>query len=73
LRKFAFYDNALEQMKSILEDEIQFYNLQSEENEEAEVNKVNLEKIQDQLRSGDDRVILKPKLIPELQVRTTYY
>lgn len=53
-------------MKTILEDEIKFYNLQAEENEEGEVKKVRLDNILDHLHSGDEGTALKPKLIAAL-------
>jgi len=56
-------------MKSIIDDEVKFFNIETEENEGADVKKIKYDK----LEVKEDRVILKPKSLPEFQVRTTLY
>lgn len=80
--KFCFFDDAIQSLRAILEDELKFYKMEDkkqvvegEESKEQALNKssspASMSDIQDYFK--ENKYIIKPKSIPHLRVKDTYY
>ena len=65
LKKFAFYDQANEVLEQILKDEMAFYGLEAVEGRPSLEGLTSIE--------AEEGHVLKPALVPHLQVRDTLY
>ena len=72
LKKFAFYQRAAEVLLIILAEEIDHYKVEENKVEEAGLMKhIKFDGLED--KAKEEQYVLKPSLLPEMQIRNTYY
>lgn len=71
LKKFAFYDQSAEILNQILKEEVTYYNLEKEDLPEDKLLTIKTDALIQ--KAKEPQYILKPSLLPEYQVRNTYY